>query len=134
MDAVKTTSKKTRCSGTMTEAAFRGWILSALRSLSRKWKPANDAWKLNTRIKPKDVPGRHRTEHKCAQCGVWLPRKTKQNARGIELDHITPIGGLSSLDKLKQWVQRAFVEIDGFQKLCSDKCHAAKTAKERSEK
>jgi hypothetical protein len=122
--------EKTRCSGTMTEAAFRGWILSALRSLTRKWKPANDAWKKGSRLKPAEVKGRHRTEHKCADCGTWAPRKTKTNKFGIELDHIVPIGGLSSFDKLKQWVLNAFVEVDGYQKLCTD-CHATKTAKDK---
>src|SRR5260221_9987797 len=124
--------KKTRCSGTMTEAAFRNWILSALRSLTRKWKPANDVWKKGSRLKPSTVVGRHRIEHQCAHCGVWLPKKTRTNAKGIELDHIVPIGGLSCFSKLEQWIRRAFVETSDYQKLCTT-CHAAKTAKERTE-
>lgn len=122
-------SKKTICSGTMTEASFRNWILSALRSLTRKWKPANDAWKVNARPNTSGV-GRHRTEHQCAHCGCWAPRKTRTNAFGIELDHIKPIGGLSSFSKLQQWIQNAFIEVDGYQKLCTN-CHAAKTKEEK---
>lgn len=123
-------SPKTRCSGTMTEAAFRTWILSALRNLTRKWKPANDAWKLNTRPNTSGV-GRHRIEHQCALCGCWGPKKSKTNTFGIELDHITPIGGLSCFSKLEQWIRRAFVEVPDYQKLCTI-CHAAKTKEERS--
>lgn len=124
------TVNKTRCSGTMTEASFRNWILSALRNLTRKWKPANDAWKIKCRSKPKDVPGRHRIEHQCASCGIWAPRKTRLNNFGIELDHIVPIGGLSCFSKLQQWVTNAFVEINGYQKLCTN-CHKIKTDEEK---
>ncbi len=121
--------EKTRCSRTMTEAAFRGWILSALRSLTRKWKPANDAWKLNTRPNTSGV-GRHRVEHQCALCSCWAPRKTKANTFGIELDHKVAIGGLSCFSKLEQWIRRAFVEVPDYQKLCTN-CHAVKTKGER---
>jgi hypothetical protein len=122
--------EKPYCSGTMTEAAFRGWILSALRNLTRKWKPASDALKKGTRAKPVNVAGRHRIEHKCADCGVWAPKKSKTNTFGIELDHIVPIGGLSSFSKLQQWITNAFVEVDGYQKLCTD-CHKIKTQREK---
>lgn len=121
---------KTRCSGTMSEAQFRGWILSALRSLTRRWKPAADAWKINTRPNTSGK-GRHRIEHQCAMCLKWFPKKTKKSNIGVELDHIIPIGGLSSLDKLKQWVLNAFVETDGYQKLCVN-CHLKKTNEERA--
>jgi len=121
--------EKTRCSKTMTEAGFRAWILSALRSLTRRWKPANDAWKLNTRPN-KSGNGRHRIEHQCAHCKEWFPKKTKKNDVGVELDHIVPIGGLSSFSKLEQWVLNAFVEVDGYQKLCSV-CHRIKTNGEK---
>ncbi len=116
----------------MTEAGFRGWILSALRSLTRAWKPASDAWKLNTRPNISGK-GRHKIEHQCVSCLEWFPKKTKKNKIGAELDHIIPIGGLSSLAKLQQWVERAFVEVEGFQKLCSV-CHAKKTKTERGAK
>lgn len=119
----------TRCSNTMTEAAFRSWILSGLRSLTRKWKPANDAWKLNTRPNTSGV-GRHRVEHQCVVCLQWFPKKTRAIKVGVELDHIVPIGGLDSFSKLEQWVLRAFVEVDGYQKLCTT-CHAKKTMGER---
>jgi len=121
--------EKTRCSKTMTEAGFRAWILSALRSLTRRWKPANDAWKLNTRPN-KTGKGRHRIEHQCARCKEWFPKKTKKNDIGVELDHIVPIGGLSSFSKLEQWVLNAFVEVEGYQKLCSV-CHRIKTNGEK---
>lgn len=112
----------------MTEAGFKGWILSALRSLTRKWKPASDAWNINTRAKPKSVPGRHRIEHQCAHCLKWGPRKTKKNTWGIELDHLIPIGGYKH--GFDAWIVKAFVEVEGFQKLCTT-CHRIKTNKEK---
>lgn len=119
----------TRCSNTMTETDFKSWILSGLRSKTRMWKPTQDAWKLNTRNNISGK-GKHRIEHQCGQCLQWLPRKTKKNKEGIELDHIIPIGGLNCFSKLQQWVERAFVEIDGYQKLCTT-CHAKKTKAEK---
>lgn len=120
---------RTRCSGTLTEAGFRGWILSALRSLTRRWKPASDAWKLHTRPNTSGK-GRHRIEHQCVACKGWFPKKTKASKVGVELDHIKPIGGLDSFSKLEQWIVNAFVEVDGYQKLCVA-CHQKKTAEER---
>lgn len=113
----------------MTEANFKAWILSALRSRTKVWKPANDVWQMNTRPNTSGV-GRHRVEHQCVQCLQWLPRKTKQNKLGIEMDHIIPIGGLDDLAKTPIWIEQAFIEIPGYQKLCTI-CHAAKTKGER---
>lgn len=119
----------TRCSNTMTESEFKAWVLSGLRDRTRMWKPAQDAWKLNTRANMSGK-GRHRVEHQCGKCKKWLPKKTRKNDMGIELDHIIPIGGLNDLSKAAQWIERAFVEVQGYQKLCSS-CHAKKTKEER---
>jgi len=118
----------TRCSGTMTEAGFLGWILSALRSLTRKWKPAQQAWKLNTR--PNTTGSRHKFEHQCAHCLQWFVKKKINKRSTIELDHIVPCGGLNHLDKASVWLSRAFVEIDGYQKLCLE-CHTKKSNEEK---
>jgi hypothetical protein len=120
----------TRCSNTMTESEYKAWVLGGLANMTRKWKPANDAWKINTRVKPKDVKGAHRIEHQCAHCLVWGPKKTRTNKWGMELDHIVPKGGLSDFSKTEQWIERAFVEIEGYQKLCTD-CHRTKTNEEK---
>lgn len=124
-------SPLTRCSNTMTEAEFRSWVLSGLRDRTMLWRPANDAWQLNTRPN-KSGKGRHRIEHQCADCKQWFPKKTKKNrySIGIELDHIIPIGGLNDFAKAAQWIERAFVEVEGYQKLCTP-CHAKKTKEEK---
>jgi hypothetical protein len=123
--------ERTRCSGTMTEAEFRNWVLAALRRLTMRWKPANDAWKINTRPN-KSGKGRHKIEHQCAMCLKWFPKYSKRSKNiGVVLDHIVPIGGLSCLSKLEQWVLRALVEVEGYQKLCT-LCHQIKTNSERS--
>lgn len=118
----------TRCSNTQTEAEYKGWVLSGLRGLTRKWKPAADAWNVNTRAKPKDIKGKHRIEHQCSKCLEWGPKKTKKNSWGMELDHINNIGGYSV--GFDVWVERAFVEIDGYQKVCTT-CHRRKSNDER---
>ncbi len=120
----------TRCSNTMTEAGFKAWVLSGLAALTYKWPPANEAWQINTRPKPKGTPGRHFIEHQCAHCGIWGPKKSKKNDFGLELDHIIPKGGLSDFSKAGEWVEKAFVEVPGYQKLCVP-CHRKKTNEEK---
>ena len=119
----------TRCSNTMTESEFKSWVLSGLRDRTMMWKPANDAWKLNTRANTSGK-GRHRIEHQCAHCSKWFPKKTKKNNTGIELDHIIPIGGLNDFNKAAEWIEKAFVEVDAYQKLCTI-CHQIKTNSEK---
>lgn len=121
----------TRCSNTMTEAEYVAWVLSGLSNMTRKWPPANEAWNLNTRVKPKGNPGKHRIEHQCVHCSVWGPKKSKKNSFGMELDHIVPKGGLNAFSKFEQWAERAFVEVDGYQKLCTI-CHRKKTNGEKA--
>ncbi len=119
----------TRCSNTMTEAGFKAWVLSGLANMTRKWPPANEAWRINVRPNTSGK-GRHRIEHQCAHCGIWGPKKSKKNDFGLELDHIVPKGGLSDFSKTGEWVEKAFVEISGYQKLCI-LCHRKKTNEEK---
>lgn len=120
-----------RCSNTMTEAEFVAWVLSGLRARTKLWQPANEAWKLNTRPKPAHIKGRHRVEHQCVICLQWFPKaKKKSKIIGVQLDHIIPCEGMSDFAKAPLWIARAFVEIDGYQKLCST-CHNIKSQKER---
>lgn len=115
----------TRAGNTMTESEFRSWVLSGLRSRTRYWPPANAAWKLNTRPSQSSNK-RLKIEHQCNICKEWFSKAKMQ------LDHIKPIGGLSCLSKLQTWVERAFVEVEGYQKICKP-CHKIKSRDERNE-
>ena len=116
----------TRASHTKTEAEFSAYILSALRKATKFWKPKMD--KLHEGRRPsQNINKRLKWENNCERCGGWFPESS------IEVDHIVPCGGISGidwLDKIKPWVIKAFVEVDGFQRLCLW-CHLRKTSEEK---
>ena len=65
---------KTRCDGTMSEAAFWSFIRSALRQKSRWWKPISIC-KLNARRQYKGPNKRQKYEYQCKKCKKWCPEK-----------------------------------------------------------
>lgn len=116
---------RTRNNGSMTEAAFWGWIRAALRNRSRFWKPVAEC-KKKARRKYQGKSRRQKWEYQCANCKNWFP------AKSINVDHIVPAGTLRCSDDLKGFVERLFCEVDGLQCLCN-KCHDKKTKLERDE-
>lgn len=113
----------TRASNTMTEAQFWAFILSALRKATKFWKPKMDC--LNDgRRKYEGDNKRLKWEYLCDSCGEYYPQKY------IQIDHIVPCGGLNCAEKVAEWIERAFVEREGYQRLCKD-CHIKKTNRER---
>lgn len=122
----KPKAPKTRCGGTMTEAAFWSFIRSALRQKSRRWKPIYDC--LNAAKRPnKSNNKRLKYEAQCAECKGWFP------LADVSVDHVVATGSLRSMEDLPGFVSRLFCEKEGLQVLCNDKCHAAKTARERND-
>ena len=118
--AVKTSrAVKTRCSGTMTESVFWGFIRTGLRQKSRWWKPITHC-KLNAKRAYKGPIKRQRFEYQCANCKDWFPEKK------INVDHIEPAGRLNCAQDLPGFVERLFCEVDKLQVLCK-KCHDVKT-------
>jgi len=124
------TVKKTRCNGQWTEARFRGFIMSALRSASTRWAPKQLCIK-NARIK--------RGVYVCEHCEEETPASlpplpgNKRRRKGIAADHINPIVPTSGFTSWDDVVCRMFVELDGYQALCWD-CHTLKTNRENSER
>lgn len=114
--------ERTRASGTMTEAAFWGWLRSALRQKSRWWKPIAVA-KNKARRVYKGANKRQKYEYQCNICKEWFPEKK------INIDHITPAGSLNCAADLPGFVERLFCEEEGLQCLC-EKCHNEKTLSE----
>lgn len=107
----------------MTEAQFWSYILSALRRATKYWKPKMA--KLHEGRRPNESANKRlKWENNCEMCKQWFPESE------IEIDHIIPCGGLNGADKLVNWVNKAFVEIEGFQRLCKT-CHLGKSKEER---
>ena len=122
----KNASPKTRNAGTMTEAAFWGFIRSSLRQKSRWWKPISQA-KLKAKRSYKGPLKRQKFEYQCRECLQWFPDKQ------INVDHIIPAGTLRCANDLPGFVERLFCEIDNLQVLCNV-CHNKKTQDEKSKK
>jgi len=117
---------KTRCDGTMSEAAFWSFIRSALRQKSRWWKPISIC-KLNARRDYAGPGKRQKYEYQCKKCKKWHPEKQ------INVDHIIPAGSLNCAQDLPLFVERLFCEQDNLQVLCVT-CHDKKTLKEKQSK
>lgn len=113
----------TRCSNTKTEAEFFSWILSHCRRLTLKWKPANDCL-MENREPYNGSDKRTKWQYICQHCTKRFKRKD------VHLDHIIKCGGINCFDDISKWFQKALVEKDGYQVLCST-CHAYKTGAER---
>ena len=117
---------KTRCNGTMSEAAFWSFIRSALRQKSRWWKPISQA-KINVKRNYKGTNKRQKFEYQCNHCKQWFAEKE------TAVDHMIPAGALNCAEDLPGFVERLFVEVEHLQVLC-DVCHGIKTQKEKNEK
>ncbi len=113
-----------RAHSTKTEAEFWAFILSALRAATKFWKPK--MIKLRAGRRPSQSANKRlRWENSCEHCLQWFPESE------IEVDHIVPCGGINGIDKVVGWIKRAFVEVEGFQRLCKT-CHKKKTLEERN--
>ena len=110
--------------GTMTSSAFFSMLRSALRrQSSRGWKPIQQT-KLNSRRKYTGDNKRQKFEYKCNVCGEYFPDKE------ISIDHISPVGSLTSYSDLPKFVETLFCEMDNLQTICNC-CHQKKTNEER---
>ena len=108
--------ERTRNGGEWTEARFFGFIRSALRSAFQRWGPKHSA---------KQAAKVGWNQYRCASCGEIFPSKE------VQVDHIEPCGELRTFDDLPGFVERMFVEKEGFQLLCKG-CHQLKTNAERA--
>jgi len=113
---------RTRAGKTWTEAKYWQFIRSALRQATMRYPVIQNFKKKHRRT----VTGkRHKFEYKCVECKKWFKDKD------VSVDHIVPAGSLKTYDDLPGFVERLFCEEDNLQILCKDKCHQAKTNKER---
>lgn len=130
--------ERIRNCGTMTEAGFRSWIISGLRKLTQRWKPKSECIKKAKQAAREIVENNpdkypelfYRTGNVkrgiflCASCkAVQEVGKRSSNCAADHIEEIIPLEGFSGWDS---WIERAFVEEDGYQALCLN-CHKAKT-------
>ena len=117
--------------GQWTESRFRSFIISALRGASQRWGPKALCIK-NARTK--------RGWYKCEGCNkevpatkeVTLKNGKKKRKKNILADHIVPIVSvMHGFNGFDEWIERCFVELEGYQALCYD-CHEAKSNEEKA--
>lgn len=112
---------KTRNAFTMTEAAFKGAIINLLRR-ARFWKPPNLV-KNKHRRKNQSNNTKLKYEYQCNHCKKWYPDKE------VQVDHIEPVVATTGFVDYNTYIERLFVEEEGYQVLCLE-CHKTKSKKE----
>lgn len=112
---------RTRNLNTETESEHMGKIRSALRRLSKFWKPALKALEAVKRPYT-GTNKRIKHEYLCAGCGKWFQRKL------VHINHITPCGTLKTYEDVPSFLERLFREDDKeYNILCKEDCHKKET-------
>lgn len=131
---VKTTSVKpkrivtprvarTRNGGSETESQHMGKIRSALRNISRWWKPF--AMALKAASVTHYVGRRRRVVYLCSVCNKLYDRKQ------VEVNHIIPVGSLKAYSDLPGFCERLFVEDVSLLEVVCKECHLEITQEQR---
>jgi len=107
-----------------TTARYYTFIRSNIRKMQMKWQPMQEAKLEGRRLKPANVPGRHKFEHQCSKCKSWVPEKL------LHMDHKIPTGSIKCHADIGPFIERMLVGKKGWQKLCIT-CHQEKTNQER---
>lgn len=110
----------TRCSGTMTESEYLGWIRSCLRAKSLRWKPRTDC--IDAAKRPYNGPNkRQKWEVLCSICEQYFTLKE------IVVDHYPhEAGSILSIEDVGPFAERLFCEVDNLRCLCR-LCHRKHT-------
>jgi 5-methylcytosine-specific restriction endonuclease McrA len=112
-----------------TEARFKSFVTSALRTATRKWPPKYEALKAaNVGRRLDKATGKLSYRYKCAGCGKAFKQKD------VQVDHIFPVvdpqKGFTNWD---EYIDRMFCDVEHLQVLCTE-CHSVKTQNEREER
>ncbi len=112
-----------------TDARKKAFIISVLRSGSRRWPPkfqTLNAAKTEKRINIKS--GRVAQHYQCNVCGLEFTNKD------MEVDHIKPIiNPKTGFKDWNQFVKNLFCDSDNLQAICKE-CHKTKTKAEKATK
>ena len=109
-----------------TEARKHSFIVSVLRTGTRRWPPKFEvraAAKTEKKINVKS--GRMAQHYACAACGNEFP------STGIEVDHISPIVSSEGFTTWDSYIENMYCSKENLQVLCLD-CHKEKTKGERA--
>jgi 5-methylcytosine-specific restriction endonuclease McrA len=110
-----------------TPARKKAFIISVLRSGTRRWPPKYETLnEAKTEKKINVKTGRLAQHYRCASC---LEEFTASN---IQVDHIIPVASIDGFSTWDSFIENLFCEKDNLQVLCVP-CHAIKTKEERSE-
>lgn len=115
-----------RCGGKWTEAQFRQFIVNQLRGA--RWPEKFECIKaafVGEGINP--ATGHKCKLHRCPECDGLFPQN------GMHADHDEPVVGPEGFTTWDDYINRLFVERDGFSATCKA-CHAKKTEEERQER
>jgi len=116
----------TRASHTLTESEFFGKIISAIRRLTMFWRPKNDY--MESVRRPYTGPDkRTKWEYPCVHCKRWFKRTD------VEADHIIEVGRFRTFGDASGYLERSFVEKEGYQSLCKE-CHRKRSNEQRNNK
>lgn len=111
-----------------TPARRRSFIISVLRSGTRRWPPKHNVLAAAfTEKKKNQKSGRLAKHFLCAKC------KQEYTSTNVQVDHIKPIAGVDGFTTWDDFIERLFCSEDNLQVLCVE-CHAAKTAKEKAKR
>lgn len=112
--------------GEWTEARKRQFICSALRKARWpvKFKSLNKAF-VGKKVNP--ATKRMCKAYRCAGCGGHFINAA------VAVDHIEPVVSVTGFVDWNTYIERLFVEGDGFQVLCKE-CHKAKTDEENEKR
>lgn len=106
---------RTRNNGSMSEAAFFGWLREKLRRASMYWKPIS-AIKKEAQVPYVGENKRRKFSYACGEC------KGHFSDKEVVVHHIVECGSLKSFGDLSGFAERLFVEKDGLILICKE-CH-----------
>ena len=110
-----------------TPARKKAFIISVLRSGTRRWPPKYETLnEAKTEKKVNLLSGRIAQHYRCAVCKEEFPAKL------VEVDHIIPVASIDGFISWDSFIENLFCEKENLQVVCKP-CHLEKTKKERSE-
>ncbi len=118
--------ERTRNGGTETQSQHIGKLRSALRNLSRWWKPF--AMALKAASVTHHIGRRKRVLYLCAECDKLFDRKQ------VEVNHKLPLGSLKTYEDLPGFCERLFVEDLSLLEVLCKECHKEETAMQREQR
>lgn len=118
--------ERTRNGRTETQSQHIGKLRSALRNLSRWWKPFSMALKAASSVQY--IGRKKRVFYLCAECNKLFDRKQ------VEVNHKVPLGSLKTYEDLPGFCERLFVEDLSLLEVLCKECHKEETAWQREQR